>query len=215
MTGNIYANTTRKENGKRVATPREEWVQIDCPKIISPQVFGKVPANQKRNISFPKHYKKMEEAEISKWLDLLGEGKMDKQTLYTKNDEAKILIDKWRGEKETLQSNLDNFEGNQIRLQDVKNSFNDLKKFSSQIQQLIGKMDVAIKKEFLNSIFEARSVEVWDMKKMAEEGGIPYREKENAFELRGIEFLSLERVAQFLNEIVISNNEDNFTIQSI
>jgi len=198
-----------------VAPPREEWVQFDCPKIIIPQVFRKVPANQKRNISFPKHYKKMEEAKISKWLDLLGEGKMDKQTLYTKNDEAKILIDKWKGEQETLQSNLDNFEGNQIRLQDVNNSFNDLKKFSSQIQQLIGKMDVATRKEFLNSIFEARSVEVWDMKRMAEEEGIPYREKENAFELRGIEFLSLERVAQFLNEIVISNNEDNFTIQSI
>jgi hypothetical protein len=71
-------------------------------------------------------------------------------------------------------------------------------------------MDFTKKKEFLNSIIGVRSIEVWDERRMAEEEGIPFKEKENSFELRGIEGLSLEKVIEFLNEKVLLDNDGSF-----
>jgi len=321
MTGRIYTNTTRKENGKRGPTPKSEWYKFDCPKIIEPKIFKKAFDNQTRNANFPRHYEKegdpfllrglmkshcgksmmvatinqhryyicigrwmgkpspknalptkdmkrkrcdcpyipaekmeeqfmnetlyfltnprraltrnkerlggtsldpekvkgqirsleikigQEDAKINRWLELYGEEKMTKENLYFKHDEAKTLMEKWKMEKDILQNSLENFGVNKARLQEVKESFDDLKGFSSKIREIFDKMSFEMKKEFLNSIFESRSIEVWDVRRRMEEEGILFKGKENSFELRGIEGLSLERV--------LFNNDDSFTIQPV
>jgi hypothetical protein len=148
-------------------------------------------------------------------VDLLGEGKLRREILYNKNDEFKNLIEKWKMEKELFENRLENYEGNQKRVIEVKESFNDLKKFSSKIREIFGTMNVETRKEFFNFIFESRSIEVSDERRLKEEEGTLFRGKGNSFELRGIEGLSLEKAAQFLNGKAISNNDDALTIQLV
>ncbi len=156
-----------------------------------------------------------EEGKINRWLDLYGEGKMKKDVLYSKNEESQKLIDGWKLEKENLQNNLDNFEKNQTRLKEVRESFRGLKKLSSQIREFVAKMDTQTKKEFYNSIFESRSLEIHDVRRMMIEEGLEFTGKENEFELRGIEGLNLEKVSQFLIEKPSYNDDDSSIIQFI